>query len=467
MSDSTDLQQLGKYSILGELGRGAMGVVYRGLDPFIKRELAIKVLRADLLDKNERGPILDRFRQEAQAAGRLNHPHIVAIYEYGEDGDQVFIAMELLRGRELKEYVQDGEYFDPADAIRIVLQLLDALGYAHANGVVHRDIKPANILVQPDNNIKVTDFGIARLESSSLTQAGTMLGTPSYMSPEQFMGQRVDGRSDLFSVGVMLYELLTGEKPFAGNSFATIMHKVLKEPITPPSNLNLLVTPELDAVILKALSKRPDDRFQDAKAFAEALTLAKAGRPMPAPAPASDLDATVVQGAAPARPARGQAPQAVEEATVVVAPAGAANDSTQVISPTAKTQVVTPAASATPASAAAGRKPLLLGGAILLALALGGGVVMLGKGGESSAPVAVEAKPAADAGWILINSTPPGAVVLVDGGRYGGVAPVRLEVPAGAHQIVLRKDGFHEIEASVEVPRGALIPFDAELVSSQ
>ncbi len=472
MSDSPDLQQLGKYTILGELGRGAMGVVYHGLDPFIKREVAIKVLRADLLDKSERGPILERFRQEAQAAGRLNHPHIVAIYEYGEDGDQVFIAMELLRGRELKEFVQDGEFFEPADAIRIVQQLLDALGYAHANGVVHRDIKPANILVQPDNNIKVTDFGIARLESSSLTQAGTMLGTPSYMSPEQFMGQRVDGRSDLFSVGVMLYELLTGEKPFAGNSFATIMHKVLKEPITPPSELNLLVTRELDAVILKALSKRPDDRFQDAKAFSQALSLAREGKGMPLPAHLADLDATMMQDATvAAMPA--SVPSGAADATMVAVPSWAANDATHVAAPAVDQTLVvnasatpSPAPTSTPTHASSGKKPLLIGGAALLVLALGGGILM--SGGERDAAVApATSKPAEAAGWILIQSNPPGAVVLVDGGRYGGVAPARLEVPAGVHQIVLRKDGSHDVEASAGVPQGALIPFDAELIASK
>jgi len=225
--------KLGKYDILRELGQGAMGIVYEGRDPVIDRRVAIKTLKREQLERSEADEVIARFKREAQAAGRLNHPNVVAIYEYGEmSGEEAdgtaFIAMEFVQGRELKDAFDSDERIALPLVGRIMGQLLDALEHAHRNGVVHRDIKPANIILLADGTVKVADFGVARIESSNLTQAGTVMGTPSYMSPEQFMGQTVDGRSDLFSAGVVLYQLLTGEKPFTG-ALTTIMHKVLKE----------------------------------------------------------------------------------------------------------------------------------------------------------------------------------------------------------------------------------------------
>ena len=212
----THPSKLGKYEIRRELGKGAMGVVYEGFDPSIERVVALKTIRADQLGGEDAPEILARFRREAQAAGRLKHPHIVAVYEYGEDAGTTFIAMEFVEGRSLKEFFSQHARFTVPQLARIMSELLDALDYSHRRGVVHRDIKPANIMILPDGTVKVADFGIARIESSNLTQTGMILGTPSHMSPEQFMGQTVDGRSDLFSAGVILYELLTGEKPFSG-----------------------------------------------------------------------------------------------------------------------------------------------------------------------------------------------------------------------------------------------------------
>jgi serine/threonine-protein kinase len=272
-------QKLGKYEIRSELGSGAMGVVYEGWDPGICRRVAIKTVKPDQLDRSEASDVLTRFQREAQAAGRLTHPNIVAIYEYGEEPDPAggpgtaFIAMEFVSGRELKDHFDNDERFPLAEMQRIMLELLDALGHAHKNGIVHRDIKPANIILLADGTAKVADFGIARIESSNLTQAGSVLGTPSYMSPEQFMGQTVDGRSDLFSAGVILYQFLTGDKPFTG-TLTTIMHKVLKEEPPPPSELNVQVPRPFDALIKKALAKRPDERFQSAQEFARALQAA-------------------------------------------------------------------------------------------------------------------------------------------------------------------------------------------------
>lgn len=280
---------LGKYAVEGELGRGAMGIVYRGHDPDLDREVALKTFRKDTLDKSESAELLERFKREAQAGGRLQHPNIVSIYDYGEANDVAYIAMEIIQGQELKELFDQNRRFAPKDAARLMGQLLDALEYAHRHGVVHRDIKPANLILMPDGTLKITDFGIARLESSTLTQAGTVLGTPTYMSPEQFMGQTVDGRSDLFSAGVILYQFLTGEKPFAGSSITTIMHKVLKEEPLKPSELNVQVPPAFDGVVKKALAKRPDDRFQSAAEFRAALMAA-----VETPAVAQEAETTAV-----------------------------------------------------------------------------------------------------------------------------------------------------------------------------
>ncbi len=264
------ISQLGKYEIRRELGRGAMGVVYEGYDPLIKRRVALKTIRPDQLEGERPEDLVARFRREAQAAGRLSHPNIVAIYDFDEDAGTWFIAMEFVDGRELKECFAAEERFRPADIERIMTQILSALDYSHRHGVVHRDIKPANIFLLADGTVKVADFGIAHIESSNLTQVGTVVGTPNYMSPEQIMGLPVDGRSDLFSTGVILYQFLTGERPFAGSS-TTTMQKVLKEDPLPPSTLNVQLPPAIDAVVRKALAKRADDRFQTAQEFTAAL----------------------------------------------------------------------------------------------------------------------------------------------------------------------------------------------------
>jgi len=274
----SDPEKLGKYEIVSRLGRGAMGVVYKGFDPLIERTVAIKTVRKDSLDQEEAETLLARFKREAQAAGRLIHPNIVTVYEYGEDADTAFIAMEYVEGRELKDILDNNERFAIGEVVGIMTQLLDALEYSHAHGVVHRDIKPGNIILLDDGRIKVTDFGIARIESSTLTQFGDVMGTPSYMSPEQFMGQTVDARSDIFSAGVILYHLLTGEKPFPGSSMATIMHRVMKIDPIKPSDLNFHVPAAMDYCTEKALAKQPEQRFQSAAEFARALRNAGAGK---------------------------------------------------------------------------------------------------------------------------------------------------------------------------------------------
>ncbi len=299
-----EIGNLGKYELRREIGRGAMGVVYEGYDPMIKRVVALKTIRSDQLAGEESATVIARFRREAQAAGRLSHPNIVPIYDFGEDGGVWFIAMEFVKGRELKEYFEANERFSMPDIVRIMSQMLDALDYSHRQGVIHRDIKPANVFLLDDGTVKVADFGIAHIDSSSLTQVGTVLGTPSYMSPEQIMGLPVDGRSDLFSAGVILYQFLTGERPFAGSA-TTTMQKVLKEDPLPPSTLNVQLLPEMDAVVRKALAKRPDERFQSAKEFAGALRAAAAeGRTLAPGVASSSADATLISTPDPTPPGR-------------------------------------------------------------------------------------------------------------------------------------------------------------------
>ncbi|MFA7240796.1 MAG: serine/threonine-protein kinase [Sulfuricellaceae bacterium] len=283
--------KLGKYEIRQELGRGAMGIVYEAFDPLIERNVAIKTILKSSIDKSEVDEAFKRFRREARAAGRLSHPKIVAIYEYGEDDDMAFIVMELIRGKELKELFDHEESFSINDGLRIVLQILDALDYSHARGVVHRDIKPANILITDDGKIKIADFGIAKIDSSSLTQVGVVLGTPTYMSPEQFMGNKVDKRADIYSAGVILYQFLTGVRPFIGGVIS-IMHQVVNKEATPPSTINRKVSVELDEVVKKAMAKRPEDRFQSAAEFMGALKVAAQAVPVMTP-PDSGADHTI------------------------------------------------------------------------------------------------------------------------------------------------------------------------------
>lgn len=264
-------QQLGKYAISEVLGKGAMGVVYKGFDPHIRRTVALKTIRRELVDDDQASMLLARFQNEAQAGGRLSHPGIVGVYEWGEAGDLVFLAMEYVQGNSLREYFNRGTRFEVRDAVSIMAQLLDALHYAHEQGVWHRDIKPANLIIMNNGKLKVADFGIARIDTSNLTQAGAVLGTPGYMAPEQYSGDTVDWRADIFSAGVVLYQLLTGVRPFIGNPEA-LAYKICHEQPALPSEADPgRCSTQFDAVAMKGLAKSPAERYQDALAFRDAL----------------------------------------------------------------------------------------------------------------------------------------------------------------------------------------------------
>ena len=248
-------------------------MVYEAFDPVIERKVAIKTILSEHLADGGASAIA-RFKREAQAGGRLQHPGIVAVHEYGEDQHFAYIVMEYVEGQELRKLMRERGRFELSDSMEVMRQLLAALGYSHQQGVVHRDIKPANVMVLSGLKIKVMDFGIARIQSSSMTQVGTVLGTPTHMAPEQLMGETADGRTDLWAAGVIFYELLTGRSPFAAESPAAVMHRVMQGEPMPPSRLVADVPMVFDAVIGRALKKAADQRFQSAQEFVDALAQA-------------------------------------------------------------------------------------------------------------------------------------------------------------------------------------------------
>src|SRR5512135_361495 len=265
------ISHLGRYEIVGELGQGAMGVVYKATDPLIDRIVAIKTITLSLAQE-EREEYEARFYQEAKAAGRLSHPNIVTIFDVGRTGDVAYIAMEFLQGRELRDILNDKKLLPVDQVVDIVAQVALGLDYAHEHGVVHRDIKPSNIMVGRDGHVKITDFGIARMASAGVrTQTGMVLGSPKYMSPEQVMGKLTDQRSDIFSLGVMLYEMLTGQAPFMGENVNAIMYQTLNAIPQPPSAMNASVPEMLNFIVAKALAKDLEHRYQSARDFANDL----------------------------------------------------------------------------------------------------------------------------------------------------------------------------------------------------
>ena len=303
------MENIGRYRIDGVLGSGAMGVVYKAYDATMARVVALKTIRSELRDSLQATELVARLRNEAQAAGRLVHPNIVAVYDYGETDKVAYIAMELVEGTDLTTFLAPGVPMDLNACVTCMTQLLRALEYAHSRGVVHRDIKPANILITANAQVKVSDFGIARIESPALTQMGAAIGTPSYMSPEQFRGERVDGRSDLFAAGVVLYQMLTGARPFAGAA-AAVMHQIINVTPVKPSDLQPTLNPAFDAVLYKAMAKSADARFSSALQFMDALLAAHLQHTGGAPITPEDNERTILALQAPARHAAPAGPAA-------------------------------------------------------------------------------------------------------------------------------------------------------------
>ncbi len=285
MEGSTMAPTLGRYEIQKELGKGAMGIVYLGKDPKINRTVAIKTMRfEDDIDEKTLKEVKIRFFREAQAAGNLSHPNILKIFDAGEEQEMAYIAMELLKGDDLKKWAAKDALLPVEKVLEYIAKVADALDYAHKQGVIHRDIKPANIMLLEDGSVRVTDFGIARIQESSKTATGTVLGTPYYMSPEQIAGKKVDGRSDIFSLGVTLYELLTGERPWkGGESIGTLFFQIASDPYPDPLSIRPDMPEGIKTIIDRALKKNPDERYQKAGEMAADINALLSGREMPPP----------------------------------------------------------------------------------------------------------------------------------------------------------------------------------------
>src|SRR5579884_142022 len=415
------MKSLGRYEILLEIGRGAMGIVYLGSDAKINRQVALKCLRPELFEASEE--TRKRFQQEILALGRLIHPNIVTIFDAGEDPSTrtAYIVMEYVEGTSLGQLLKKGTPLSVEQVIRIGIDICSALDFAHSKGVIHRDIKPGNILLTSERGtIKVTDFGIARLDEGGHTQTDHLLGTPQYMSPEQCKGERVDGRSDLFSVGALLYELLTRQKPFPGENVAAIMHQVLTKTPVAPATLSPEIPKPLSDLVMKALEKEPGQRFQSGAEMAEAL-------------------ASLLSHREQTKPVGEERPTlALSESQAEVPPA--------------------PASRRRPWAWI----PVVIG----LAVILGWWSFRPPRESTPSGTGTTTKTPPAATGKVHLSTTPAGAEIVING-ELKGTAPLTLDLPAGSHELVAKMKGHHPLEATITVAAGETVPVDLKLTEEE
>ncbi len=499
--------KIGRYEIAGELGKGAMGVVYKATDPNIGRTVAIKTLRIDI-HGTENEEILGRFKNEARAAGMMNHANIITIYDAGEHEGMFYIAMELIEGQTLQGLLKQEKALPLEKVTNIVRQVCAGLDYAHARGIIHRDIKPANIMITGDGTVKIMDFGIAKSGGTGMTSTGQVVGTPNYMSPEQVKGKPLDGRTDLFSVGVVLYEMLTGSRPFAGENVTSIIYKIVHENPPAPRELVDGLHPGLSAVVMKALAKAPEERFATGAEFARAVQAYPwfktevAAPPVEVIRFGSNSDAI----ASPAPSATGSA--------LAVKPAGKAEPA-PVSRPAVKS---TPVLDSTveaprlpdgpPAPAKTGRVNAIAAVVLLIVLAVGayvglhraappanppaadvhagrespqgateaadGSTTKPGKhrsGGKEVAKAAPEGAKAtpADLGDLQISSTPFGASVTIDGKTDPDwVTPFAAKrLKPGRHTVVFTFKGYQPETRQADVVAGTKLPLQVKLQVAQ
>jgi serine/threonine protein kinase len=500
------MERIGRYEIIGEVGKGAMGVVYRAADPNIGRTVAIKTLRIDI-HGTENEEILSRFKNEARAAGMMNHANIITIYDAGEQEGLFYIAMEFIEGQTLQGLLKQAHLLPVDKAADIVRQVCAGLDYAHARGIIHRDIKPANIMITGDGTVKIMDFGIAKSGGTGMTSTGQVVGTPNYMSPEQVKGKPLDGRTDLFSVGVMMYEMLTGSRPFGGENVTSIIYKILHEnPPTPREVVGL--HPGLSAVVMKALAKSPDQRFATGAEFGRAVQ-EYGWFKTEGVRPAAEVIRFDSNGGAIASP--------VPSATGSVAaakPSGRAEAATAARAEVKSTPVLDSTVSAPrqldgpPASAKTGRLPKIAAAVLLVALAVGAYVgrhrsvppatppaadVNAGKalppaateaadgstakaskrrsGGKEVAKAAADGAKAtpADLGDLQISSTPFGAKVTIDGKTDPDwVTPFAAKrLQPGRHTVGFTFKGYQPETRQADVVAGTKLPLQVQLRVAQ
>jgi serine/threonine-protein kinase len=463
--ESSEVQQVGRYQIVGELGRGAMGIVYQALDPAIGRTIAIKSIRLqDLTDEAERTRLRERLFREAQSAGILSHPNIVTIYDIAEQDGMAYIFMEFVNGPPFEKMLRVELAPDKETLLSIFRQTAAALDYAHKKGIVHRDIKPANIMIHEDGTAKITDFGVAKIMSQQMTLSGTMMGTPSYMSPEQVQSTPITGRADQFSLAVIVYEALTGEKPFAAEYMPTLLYKIVREDPVPPQRLNTTLNAQLETALRKALAKIPEDRYETCTDFITALAAACNASPNWTPIP---------RGASPQMPTAGSDAELAETVADIRQPV-AGSDETVLMPPV----VLEEEPSHT-------LRNVLLGFAAVVVIGIVGLVAMQKMSTPAPEPAAVSApapdpsvpvsqpapvavpfdplpqKPvantpatpaAAKEGSFQLTASPAGATATFDTSGIECTTPCNLTLPAGRHSFVLHQAGYRDLQKVINIP---------------
>ncbi|MDX2153193.1 MAG: serine/threonine-protein kinase [Bryobacteraceae bacterium] len=466
------MEQIGRYKVAGELGRGAMGVVYRAEDPTIGRTVAIKTIRlTDLTDPKEQERLRERLMREAQSAGMLSHPGIVTIYDVAEKDGLAYVFMEFVNGPTLEKLMERDRLPKQEQLLEVIRQTAAALDYAHRKGIVHRDIKPANIMIHDDGSAKIADFGVARIVSQKMTQTGAVMGTPSYMSPEQIQGHAVDGRADQWALAVIVYEILTGEKPFVGDSMPALVYRIVREEPAAPQRINPSLNGAVEAVVRRALNKDPEKRYPTCTEFGDALAAAlktaKGWRILP-PGTSQSMP-TVARSTGPrpqlqtqseALPAAPEAPagqgsrKSMRVGFLMGAAAGAVLLAALIIVPKLQRADVpveregppntAPAVStaAPPPAAAATVKPQEV------------------EAPEPSKPApAAPPKPAApQEKTIAIQTTPAGATVIIDNNaEIGCTSPCSVSLLPGRHSLAAKLEGHRPALKIFEVPRDAEI----------
>ena len=427
-------RRFGRYEVQREIGEGAMGRVYRCFDPMMKRVVAVKTVKKEFLTRETRDEYLRRFRREAQAAGQLSHPNIVSVFDVGED----YFVMEYLEGSTLQVILRDRGQLPADEAVRILEPLADALDYAHRSGIVHRDIKPGNVFVLADGRPKLMDFGVAHLESSSMTAQGHFFGSPSYMAPEQVSGGQVLASADLFSLGVVAYEMVTGHRPFEGASITAIMYRVVNEDAPPPRQWDFELPPVYDDIFRHALAKNPLERFPDATSLARALERREFVASTVPLDPVEELEATLSPSAARALAAAGgQSPGA---------PAHVGSLETQDLQSAL-------------AQEEAARRPTHGRRNALAAAGVAAGLLTLYLG-RGSAPSPPESAPMpAGPNVLRIETEPAGAVVAFDGAEVPERTPITLRrVQPGPHTVRVTAEGFAPANLTLVTRRGEPLP---------